>query len=203
MTARAELRRRLRDRRCALTRAERSACARRVARHVAATRWFRAGRRIAYYLPYDGELSPLPLMQRAWTLRKTCYLPVLHNARLLFAPYRAGDALVYNRYGILEPACRARHCVSARSLDLILAPLVAFDERGNRLGMGGGFYDHTLAFLNRRAAWRRPRLIGLAYEFQKVAALTRAPWDVPLEGVVTEAGVYQTGAQHVPAHKDG
>jgi 5-formyltetrahydrofolate cyclo-ligase len=82
----------------------------------------------------------------------------------------------------------------ARELDLILLPLVAFDESGQRLGMGGGFFDRSLAFLAWRQHWRKPHLIGLAYDFQKVAALPREPWDVPLDAVVTDQNVYVTPA---------
>jgi 5-formyltetrahydrofolate cyclo-ligase len=68
----------------------------------------------------------------------------------------------------------------------MLLPLVAFDKNGNRIGMGGGFYDHTLAYLNIRKVWRKPKLIGLAHELQKVKQLQSNPWDIPLDGVVTE-----------------
>jgi 5-formyltetrahydrofolate cyclo-ligase len=71
----------------------------------------------------------------------------------------------------------------------VLAPLVAFDRSGNRLGMGGGYYDRSFAYLRHRVHWRRPRLIGYAYGFQEVQALERAHWDVPLSGVVTELGL--------------
>ena len=66
----------------------------------------------------------------------------------------------------------------------------AFDARGARLGMGAGFYDRHFSFLLRRGAWRRPRLVGLAYGFQQVSRLPQEPWDVPLWGVVSDAGVH-------------
>lgn len=190
-----ELRKHMRRRRRLLSHAERLECADRAAHHFATTRLFRCSRHIACYWPVDGELDPLPLMQRAWARNKICYLPVLNqlpSQRLWFAPYREGDALVYNRYGILEPCLPVSEMAGARSLDVIMAPLVAFDEQGNRLGMGGGFYDRTFAFLNYRQHWRSPRLIGLAYDFQKVAPIKREPWDVPLQGVLTEAGLYSS-----------
>ncbi len=77
-----------------------------------------------------------------------------------------------------------------RDLDLILMPLVGFDLQGNRLGMGGGFYDRSLAFLRYRLYWKRPRLLGLAYDFQQVDILTADPWDIPMQAVVTDQAVY-------------
>jgi 5-formyltetrahydrofolate cyclo-ligase len=80
--------------------------------------------------------------------------------------------------------------VRAQELDLILMPLVGFDDRGNRLGMGGGFYDRSLEFLRHRQHWRKPHLLGIAYDFQRVNGLTADPWDVPLQGVITDQAVY-------------
>jgi 5-formyltetrahydrofolate cyclo-ligase len=199
---RARIRRRVRDRRRTLTASTRRSAARRMARIAAASAVFRTSRRIGLYLPNDGEMDPLPLLRRAWSRRKRCYLPLLDplgSNRLWFVPYRAGDALRLNRYGIPEPAHPARARVSARRLDLILAPLVAFDAAGHRLGMGGGYYDRSLRFLRRRRHWRRPRFYGLAYELQKVPRLPAAAWDVDLDGCFTEAHPHIF--PRPPAHK--
>jgi len=75
------------------------------------------------------------------------------------------------------------------ALDIALVPLVAFDDYGRRLGMGGGYYDRTFAYLRHREHWRRPKLIGVAFEFQRVAELPAQPWDVPLDGIITEKGL--------------
>lgn len=195
MNSRPELRKRMRQQRRLLSYDERLDCADRAAHRFATTHLFQRSRHIACYWPNDGELDPLPLMQRAWARNKICYLPVLNelpSQRLWFAPYREGDALVYNRYSIAEPNVQINKLVSARMLDLILTPLVAFDGQGNRLGMGGGFYDRTFAFLNYRHHWHSPRLFGMAYDFQKVAHINPAPWDVPLRGIVTESALYHS-----------
>jgi 5-formyltetrahydrofolate cyclo-ligase len=81
--------------------------------------------------------------------------------------------------------------VPLRKLDVVLLPLVAFDRRGNRLGMGGGFYDRTFAPRGRGRV-SAPRLIGLAHGFQQVAELVDQPWDVPLRGVLTDSGWLET-----------
>jgi len=127
-------------------------------------------------------------------MNKQCYLPVLDplgSNRLWFAPLSPGVSLRPNRFGIPEPQVSARHFVSARHLDLLLLPLVAFDPAGNRLGMGGGFYDRSLAYLKRRQRWVRPLLYGVAHQFQCVASLQQASWDIPLHGIVTDQRVYR------------
>jgi 5-formyltetrahydrofolate cyclo-ligase len=95
---------------------------------------------------------------------------------------------VSNCFGIPEPAGASGRWLRGAELDVVLAPLVAFDRAGHRLGMGGGFYDRTFRFVVRRAEWRRPWIIGLAYDFQRVDALPVERWDVPLHAVVTESG---------------
>jgi 5-formyltetrahydrofolate cyclo-ligase len=102
-----------------------------------------------------------------------------------FHRLRRGAALITNRYGILEPAAGAPF-VAPLALDLLLMPLVAFDEGGARLGMGAGFYDRYLSRIPQRL---RPLLVGVAHEVQRSPQeLPAAPWDVPLDGVITETG---------------
>ncbi len=100
---------------------------------------------------------------------------------------RAGGVRLENRYGIAEPATADARAASG--FDLIFVPLVAFDDRGARLGMGGGYYDRVLAFRQRRHAWRRPRVVGLAYSFQELDHIDLRAHDVRLDAVVTERGV--------------
>jgi 5-formyltetrahydrofolate cyclo-ligase len=150
---------------------------------------FRHARRIAGYWPTDGELDPGPLLALAGCPDRRTFLPVLRpdrRSRLWFFPYAPGDPLRPNRFGIPEPRRGRGGALPPWVLDLILVPLVGFDADCNRLGMGGGFYDRTLAFLRRRQYWHRPRLIGLAHECQRVNRLEPRPWDVPLDAVATE-----------------
>lgn len=188
----------MRNRRQSLVPCERATRSAALAREMATTELFRRYRHIAFYLPNDGEVDLSPLISRAMAVGKRCFLPVLspifHN-RLWFAPYDNDTWLTLNRFGIPEPAINWSSMRHPWSLDLILAPLVAFDERGNRLGMGGGFYDRTLAYLRHRKHWRKPLLIGVAYDFQQVHSLPAEPWDVPLDGILTEAGLRLFGAR--------
>ena len=192
MAIRSDVRKRLRDARRALTPHQREVLSNAMAERLARHPLFRNSARIAAYLPVDGEMDPTPLLWRAWEQGKRIYLPVLvpfgHNP-LWFAPFREGDELVRNRFGIPEPKRIHRERANAIQLDLVLAPLVGFDDRGHRLGMGGGFYDRSFAFLHHRRHWRKPRLIGMAYECQRVDSLPGEPWDVTLHAIATEAGV--------------
>jgi 5-formyltetrahydrofolate cyclo-ligase len=188
------LRHELRARRQDLSASEQTHAAHQLIAHLIATRLYRVSRRIAVYLPNDGEIDPVPLMARIWKTNKTCYLPILsrlQHDRLWFAPFTQNTPLAANRFGILEPVVPARTWVRAQELDLILMPLVGFDTQGNRLGMGGGFYDKSLAFLRQRTRWRKPHLIGLAHDFQRVKKLEPCAWDVPLQAVATDRTVYQ------------
>lgn len=142
-------------------------------------------RRIAAYLSVDGEVDLRPLLGSLQGMGKLVALPVIgRNNWMSFFAHRPEAPLTRNRFGIEEPAPGAPW-INTRALDLVLAPLVAFDEQGNRLGMGGGFYDRHFGGLPERL---RPLLVGVAHEVQCADALPAAPWDVPLDGILTEAG---------------
>ncbi len=191
--AKTELRAQLRERRRALAPDARELAATQLATQLLDTRAFRASHHVACYLPSDGEIDTLAVIQHIRRLGKQCYLPVLSRLshdRLWFAPAAPGVALVVNRFGIPEPAVPTRMLVRAQALDLLLLPLVGFDTHGHRLGRGGGFYDRSLEFLRHRRCWRKPHVIGLAYDFQKVAALPRDAWDIPLNAIATDQAVY-------------
>jgi 5-formyltetrahydrofolate cyclo-ligase len=189
MDARQQLRKRLREQRRSLPAHERKRCSQQLAKNFARTKLFRNSKHIAFYLANDGELDLLPLMQIAWRMKKHCYLPILSPAfqqhMLYFAHYRKGDPLSLNQFAIAEPRVSPRHWRAGRRLNLVLTPLVAFDARGNRLGMGGGYYDRTFSYLRNHHRWRRPRLAGIAYDFQQIDHLESASWDVPLSVIAT------------------
>ena len=192
--SRRDLRRELRRRRRALTPGQRRLASQRLCRRLRRLPEVQRARRVALYLPNDGEIDPTPLI--GWLRRRGArvHLPVLKplsRNRLWFVHYHAGTPMVRNRFGIREPetrhgAHRARR-LPAWALDLILLPLVGFDARGQRMGMGGGFYDRTLAFTRRPGP--RPRLIGLAHDCQQVSELPVEPWDVPLDAIASDARV--------------
>ncbi|MDQ1363833.1 MAG: 5-formyltetrahydrofolate cyclo-ligase [Pseudomonadota bacterium] len=190
---RAQLRKIIRQQRRALTAHAQHLHAQKLAENLCRHPAFRNAKRIAFYLPEDGEIDTAYLIERAWRYKKEVYLPVLppFGHSLFFAPYTAGSTLQANRFGIAEPLCQPHHWLRARQLNLILLPLVAFDNHGNRLGMGGGFYDRSLAFTRHRKQWHSPHLIGLAHELQKVEQLSCESWDVPLNMIATEKNIYR------------
>ena len=147
---------------------------------------------IAIYLSNDGELDTSLLIKELWNLNHAVYLPIIHpfnGANLLFQRYEKNSPMRANRYGILEPKLNCSQICPLPALDYLLMPLVAFDKQGNRLGMGGGFYDRTLARLHEQN-WQKPQLIGLAHECQKVDALPIESWDVPLKTIITPDKTY-------------
>ena len=151
---------------------------------------------IAAYLPNDGEISPQCLINQAWAQGKTIALPVLHPfhpSTLLFVEYRADSTMTNNRYGIPEPRLYANNIIPVHLLDTIFVPLVGFDLKGNRMGMGGGFYDRTLAYLTQQQLvgytpepiLTQPNLIGLAHSVQQIDAIPVAQWDIPMSHILT------------------
>lgn len=193
MDERQSLRMTLRQRRAKLDPAWCAASSARICAHLAKSWLYRRANHIAFYFAQGNEAQLDVLMHAAWSDHKQVYLPVLglrYSGQLWFVPCQADTPLYKNRFAIAEPlhAAHARR-TQLRSLDLILMPLVAFDHRGNRLGMGGGFYDKTLAGLHTSCTqWSRPKRIGIAYDMQRVESIPGEAWDVPLDGVVTESG---------------
>ena len=161
--------------------------------HIQHSAEFRHARRIAGYIACDGEISLASTHSRIFSLRKTLYLPVLdeiHHNRLWFAPCYPDTRLSSNHYGIPEPVARRRQHARALGLNLVLTPLVGFDKHGHRLGMGGGYYDKSLAFLKQRKHWRRPFILGVAYSFQEISDIKFNEWDIPLNAIATENGIH-------------
>ena len=167
------LRREIRRRRRALSASDRRAAASALSNRLAGTGWFINSRTIAVYLSNDGEIDLLPLVARAWAMGKRTYLPRLFGPKLWFLPFHPQTELAANRFSIPEPVEPARRRIDPLFLDLVLFPLVAFDRCGNRLGMGGGYYDRTFEAVRRRTTWRGPKRVGVAYELQNVNTLPR------------------------------
>ena len=165
---------------------------------------------IALYLANDGELDPMLFIQWCWQHNKKVYLPVLHpfsSGHLLFLHYQPSSIMQKNKYGILEPKLDVRLIKSINDIDIIFTPLVAFDQTGNRLGMGGGFYDRTLSTWFKRYCLEsnesvennvsntdekllKPYPIGLAHDIQLIDEVPSQLWDIPLPEIVTPSMQY-------------
>ncbi len=189
--ARKILRRDMRRKRRALPLSEANAASRNLLKQFRRCPEYLRATRVALYLKNDGEIDTRLLLQDLQLRKREVLLPVLHPLRpghLVFIRYNAQTPMINNRFGISEPDFRYGVKVSARFISLICLPLVAFDAKGNRLGMGGGFYDRTLAF-KRRNSSSRPALAGCAYGFQEVTGLPVESWDIPLKMIVTDRQV--------------
>jgi len=180
------LRRRLRGLRRAVPGAERALAAAAIDRTLARLGLPKPGTRVSAFHPFDGEIDPGVVLRRAEKFGCRIYFPVVTSLRRRRMRF------------VAPPDGGRQESINPRWLDLVLVPLVGFDARGHRLGMGAGLYDRHFAFLRQRRAWRRPLLIGLAFEAQKVARLAEEVHDVQLDGVVTECGVYGRAVARLP-----
>jgi len=147
---------------------------------------FQNGQKIAIYLPNDGEINPKYIQNFLKNKGFSVYLPVLIGKSLKFA--KIGKNFRKNRFGIDEPI--STEILNANQMNIIFMPLVGFDEFKNRIGMGGGFYDRTLAFKKRQQNYKNPKLYGLAFDCQQVEKLETQDWDVPLDAIITPGKIH-------------
>lgn len=192
--SRAQLRKQLRQLRRDLPASEQRLAAQQLYRQLSHHPTFRRSKHIALYLANDGEINPQHLLKAAQKRGKQVYLPVLRRwpkTHMDFQPLKRYGKLARNRFGIAEPVYQPRLRRPAWALDLLCLPLVGFDAQGQRLGMGGGFYDRALSYLKRRQHWRSPSTYGLAHQCQQVDRLEQAQWDIPLDAIITPKKRYQ------------
>jgi 5-formyltetrahydrofolate cyclo-ligase len=146
---------------------------------------YQQAKKIAFYMAINGEVVLKDLILSASLQGKDCYLPALSNENtLVFLNVSTTSKFCKNRFGIEEPDESHEHTINPKDLDIIFLPLVAFDNNGTRLGMGGGYYDRTLE------KTRANLLIGVAYEFQLESFIKSEGFDIPLDIVVTEKKTY-------------
>ncbi|WP_222563857.1 5-formyltetrahydrofolate cyclo-ligase [Novilysobacter antarcticus] len=195
---RRQLRDQMREQRRQLSAARRVAAANTLAANLLALPFAPEHGYVAGYWAMDGEVA-----LHAWQLNlpKDCIycLPVLDGERLGFAPWRPGDPLVNNRYGIPEPDVSSTSLLAPAEMAFVVLPLVAFDDHGSRLGMGGGWYDRSFAFRKDHAA--PPWLVGAGFELQQHDAIETAAWDVPLDAVCCETRSWDFRSLRVQASK--
>lgn len=174
------------DVRSCLDPAERQNASERIADKVLRAHFFRRSRLIACYLSTAEEVDTWRIIGRAWRMKKRIFAPVTCRRRQLeFREITPDSDLVRDSFGLLTPVSGT--VISARKLDLVLTPLVAFDAAGERIGMGGGYYDRTFSFLRGRRHLLKPKLVGLAFACQQVPEIAANPWDIRLYRVITES----------------
>lgn len=188
--SKAQLRADIRQKRQALGQQAQFAAATAVSTHLAQLPGWSDARRIALYLANDGEIETTPLEALCRNKGKQLFLPVIdEKSQLEFAAWDKDRTLVVNRFGIPEPRSEAERS-SASALDIVILPLVAWDLQGGRLGMGGGFYDRTLAGVS------GPLLVGLAHSMQQVPCVPSDPWDISMDFVVTDTALHDCRGKH-------
>jgi len=190
----AELRKRLRGIRREIAPEELHLASQAVNARIMDLRCFHRARHIAGYVGSKGEIDPMPLLHLAYLMGKHCYLPVLHPVvpgRLWFVPWTPGTPMRLNRFAIPEPVFDVRECRKPQWIDLILMPMLGFDIDCHRLGMGGGFYDRTFAFMRHRRRTSRPYLVGIAHDVQRCERIPHAPWDIDPSMIVTPSRTYR------------
>jgi len=192
MNNRQVLRKQIRAKRNALSKTQQQAFAEKLVSTVAKSGKLAQANRIAIYLTNDGELDTSPLIQWCWQQGIKTALPLVHpfaKGHLLFMDYHQGTQLADNQYGIPEPRLKKDDIVLLQDIDIVFTPLVAFDLSGARLGMGGGYYDRTLAtwFEAKKKGTILPYAypIGIAHNCQQVDKIDSETWDVPLPEIIT------------------
>ena len=182
--SKAQLRKELRLQRRTITASAQQIAAERVAIHFTQLPQWHTSRRIALYLPNDGEIGTACLASWCREAGKQLFLPVISASDLLeFARWTGDEELVINRYGIPEPPEHAERSPIAQ-LDILTLPLVGWDRLGGRLGMGGGFYDRALAGVSRTIK------VGLAHALQQIPEIPQDEWDIALDFVATDAALH-------------
>jgi 5-formyltetrahydrofolate cyclo-ligase len=206
MSTRNEIRKSLRTKRQGLSQVEQKEFSDDLLIQLSARRDVLAAKNIALYLANDSELDAMPFIKWCWQNNKKTYLPVIHpfsHGQLLFLHYDENSAMKKNNYGILEPKLDVRLIKTISEIDIIFTPLVAFDRLGNRLGMGGGFYDRTLSSWYQQYRYQnqeldvtsskltKPYPIGLAHDIQLIDAIPTQLWDIPLPEIITPTKQYK------------
>lgn len=141
---------------------------------------------VALYISVDGEIDTNGVIEWCLARGKKVAVPVLHpfsKGNLLFLNYDKNTIMVKNKYGIPEPELNVQTVIPLDNIDILFTPMVAFDIKGNRLGMGGGYYDRTLQTYHANKTGPYP--MGLALDIQEVDLLPTEIWDVPLPEIIT------------------
>lgn len=186
-----ELRRRGRAGREALDRAEVRSRSRRIARRLFGRPEYRSATSLLCYIDAGNEVETGGIIRTALREGRRVCVPLVSEASRTFRAVPVRDPereLVPGFRGIREPADRESPGIDPRELDLAVIPGTAFDRSGNRLGRGGGYYDRFLPRLRKGV----PR-IGLAFECQVVEGIDPDPHDAPVDLVITEDRVLETG----------
>jgi len=179
------MRRELRERRSALSPEEHAAVSAAVGSQLAKIAALLRSPVVGGYRASRGEVDIDAALTRLHDDGAMVTVPRVSGDHMDFLPWTSGSETITGSFGIDEPI--NGEPVQFSRHDVVLVPLVAFDETGQRLGQGGGFYDRAIA----AAGAARPLLIGVAHAFQQVRSVPVEAWDMPLDAVVTEERVHE------------
>ena len=201
MNSRAEIRKTIRSKRQSLSSKQQQQAAIGLLSQLTRQPKIQRANKIAIYLSNDGELDTHLFIEWCWQQNKQLYLPVIHpfcHGNLLFLRYSPNTTMVKNAFDINEPKLNVTQVCPVNALDIIFTPLVAFDKTGARLGMGGGFYDRTLASWHQQTRLHatdlpiKPHPIGLAHDCQQVDKIPNEHWDIPIPEILTPTQRFNT-----------
>ena len=177
----------IRNRRRAISSRQQDDAAQRIFQKIEEQNLLESAKRVAIYFPHDGEINTLEMPERFYRGNRNWYLPrlsKLEKKMMEFALFAKDTKMKVNKFGIPEPSAEDSEGEPAHRMDIIFLPLVSFDRKGNRLGMGGGYYDATLASAN-QGGLSDTMLVGLAHHFQENFQLLAQSWDVKLDMIIT------------------
>ena len=156
-----------------------------ICKNVTSSREFLSASLIACYLPMHDEVDTRLIIERAWRANKCVFVPITrNNGEMFFREIRPDTTLLRNQMTIWEP--QSGDFISPRELQLVITPTVAFDKCGQRIGMGGGYYDRCFSFLRHRKCWIKPKLAGVAFKCQEIEEITPNTWDIRLYQIFSE-----------------
>jgi 5-formyltetrahydrofolate cyclo-ligase len=162
----------------------RAASSEKISKTVIHSHEFFAAKTIACYLPMRDEVDPTLIIERAWRAKKRVFCPVVEkHGDMNYRKLDRDTILQRSSFGLWEPG--NSESVSPKEFDLVITPLVAFDKNNNRIGMGGGYFDRCFSFLKNSKQWKRPKLLGVAFDCQEVARIDANPWDISVYRVVS------------------
>jgi 5-formyltetrahydrofolate cyclo-ligase len=180
------LRREARARRDAIPDQARQSASKKIADKVIRMPHFQHARSVGCYLSIGNEVDTSAIILRGWRTEKRIFVPITRvGQNLLFREITPESEFSAGPFGIPEPVNGPT--LAAISFDLVIVPVVAFDSKRHRIGMGGGHYDRTFSFLGHRRSFLKPKLVGIAFDCQKVEEIAPNPWDIRLFCVVTES----------------
>ena len=156
-----------------------------ICKRVIDSREFYASALVGCYLPMRDEVDTREIIEAGWRANKRIFIPVLRSkGEMFFCEILPDTELERNAYGVWEPT--RGFLIAPQKLDVVITPTVAFDKKNNRIGMGGGYFDRCFSFLRYRKYWIRPKLLGVAFQYQEVEEVTPNPWDIRLYRVISD-----------------